>query len=112
MSVIAVTIRPNGKRTEILNLPYEGKGRGYAILGDMIGASRQGQVQYAGGVWAVSRPHTNKVILGLAARYGKVKVMSLVLTVGRTGLEPVTDGLSRGYSPGLRVSVTTRPIST
>ncbi|TFB67211.1 hypothetical protein E3N86_00100 [Cryobacterium sp. Hz7] len=75
MSVITVTIRPNGKRTEILYLPFEGKGRGYAILGDMIGASRQGQVQYAGGVWTVSRPHTNEVILGLAARYGKVKVI-------------------------------------
>jgi hypothetical protein len=37
-----LTIRPNGERTEILNLPYEGKGRGYAILDDMFGASRQG----------------------------------------------------------------------
>jgi len=74
MSVITVTIRPN-HRTEIRNLPYEGNGRGYTILGDMISASRQGQVQYGGGVWTVSRPHSNEVILGLAARYGKVKVI-------------------------------------
>ena len=31
-------------------------------------------------------------------------------TVGRTGLEPVTDGLSRDYSPGPRAAVKTRPI--
>jgi hypothetical protein len=75
MSVITVTIRPNGKRTEILNLPYEGKGAGYTILGDMIGASRRGQVEYGGRVWTVSRSHSNEVILGLAERYGRVKVI-------------------------------------
>jgi len=74
MSVITVTIRPN-QRTEIRNMPYEGKGAGYTILGDMFGASRRGQVEYGGGVWSVSRPHTNAVILGLADRYGRVKVI-------------------------------------
>lgn len=75
MSTLTVTIRPNGQRTEISNLPFEGKGRGYVILGDMFGASREGQVKYAGGVWTVSRSHTNEVVLGLAARYGTVKVI-------------------------------------
>lgn len=70
-----MTIRPNGKRTEIRNLPYEGPGRGYAVLDAIIGASRKGQVQYVGGVWTVSRPHTNKLVHGLAARYGRVKVI-------------------------------------
>lgn len=69
-----MVIRP-GRRTEIRNLPYEGKGAGYWILGDMFGASRRGQVDYAGGVWSVSRPHTNDVIQGLADRYGRVKVI-------------------------------------
>lgn len=49
MSVITVVIRP-GKRTEIRNLPYEGKGAGYTILGDMFGASRRGQVEYGASV--------------------------------------------------------------
>lgn len=74
MNLVTVTIRAK-ERTEIRNLPYEGSGRGYAILGDMFGASRRGQVQYAGGVWTVSRPHTNKVVLGLVARYGRVRVV-------------------------------------
>jgi hypothetical protein len=74
MSVITVTIRPK-TRTEIRYLPYEGKGVGYEILGDMIGASRRGQVEYSDGVWTVARPHSNAVILGLAARYGRVKVV-------------------------------------
>lgn len=75
MSVVTVTIRPNGKRTEIRNMPWEGKGAGYTILGDMFGASRHGQVDFAGGVWSVSRSHTNAIILGLAARYRRVKVI-------------------------------------
>ena len=74
MNVVTVSIRPN-KRTEIRNMPFEGKGAGYTILGDMFGASRRGQVEYVGGVWSVSRPHTNAVILGLAARYGRVRVI-------------------------------------
>ena len=75
MGELTVTIRPNGKRTEISNLPFEGKGHGYGILGDMFGASRDGQVEYHRGIWSVSRPHTNAVVLGLAARYGTVKVV-------------------------------------
>lgn len=75
MSQVTVTIRPNGKRTEISNLPYEGKGAGYTILGDMIGATRRGQVEYSARNWTVSRAHSNEVILGLAARYGRVKVI-------------------------------------
>lgn len=74
MSVVTVVIRP-GARTEIRNLPFEGKGAGYSILGDMFHASRRGQVKYGGGVWTVARPHTNAVILGLAERYGRVKVI-------------------------------------
>lgn len=76
MSVVTVTIRP-GRRTEIQNMPFEGNGRGYTILGDMFGASRRGQVDYSPNSrsWSVSRPHTNAVILGLAARYGRVKVI-------------------------------------
>lgn len=74
MGELTVVIRP-GRRTEILNLPYEGNGAGYSILGDMFDASRKGQVEYGGGVWSVSRPHTNAVILGLAARYKRVKVL-------------------------------------
>ncbi|MET4592674.1 hypothetical protein [Arthrobacter sp. 754] len=75
MSDVTVVIRPAGARTEIQNLPYEGKGAGYTILGDMFNASRRGQVEYNRGVWSVSRPHTNAVILGLAERYGRVKVI-------------------------------------
>lgn len=75
MSDITVVIRPSGARTEILNLPYEGKGVGYKILGDMFNASRMGQVKYNGGVWSVSRPHTDVVIHGLVQRYGRVKVI-------------------------------------
>lgn len=74
MSVVTVLIRPKS-RTEIRGMPYEGNGAGYTILGDMFGASRRGQVGYAAGVWSVSRPHTNAVILGLASRYGRVKVI-------------------------------------
>ena len=72
-----MTIRSNGKRTEIRNMPYEGNGRGYAILDDMIDASRRGQVKYEGrGLWTVARTHTNAVILGLAAHYRRrVKVI-------------------------------------
>lgn len=69
-----MTIRPNN-RTEIRYLPYEGKGAGYEILGNMIGASRRGQVEYGDGVWSVSRAHSNEVILGRAQRYGRVKVI-------------------------------------
>ncbi|YCK79668.1 hypothetical protein M1D89_01135 (plasmid) [Arthrobacter sp. D3-18] len=75
MSDVTVVIRPAGARTEILNLPYEGRGAGYSILGDMFKASRSGQVEYNRGVWSVSRPHTSAVILGLVDRYGRVKVI-------------------------------------
>ncbi|MET3566569.1 hypothetical protein ABIC47_002054 [Leifsonia sp. 563] len=71
---VTVTIRPK-RRTEIRDMPFEGNGKGYSILGDTFGASRRGQVEYARGVWSVSRSHTNEVILGLAARYGRVKVI-------------------------------------
>lgn len=74
MSDVTVVIRP-GQRTEIRSLPYEGRGAGYTILGNMFGATRRGQVEFASGVWSVSRPHTNAVILGLADRYGRVKVI-------------------------------------
>jgi len=76
MSVVTVTIRP-GKRTVIQNMPFEGKGRGYSILGDMFGASRRNQVDYDASTrtWSVSRPHTNAVIYGLADRYDRVKVI-------------------------------------
>ncbi len=76
MSDVVVTIRPD-QRTEIENLPYEGRGAGYTTLGDMIGASRRGQVEYSASTrtWSVSRAHSNKVILGLAERYGRVKVI-------------------------------------
>ncbi|WP_181433569.1 hypothetical protein [Curtobacterium sp. MCPF17_031] len=46
MGVLTVTIRP-GRRTETQNMPFEGNGRGYTILGDMFGASRRGQVDYS-----------------------------------------------------------------
>lgn len=75
MSAVTVTIRPNGKRTEIENMPWEGKGGGYKVLDELISASRRGQVDHNKGVWSVSRHHTNAVILGLAARYGRVKVI-------------------------------------
>jgi hypothetical protein len=74
MSLVTVVIRP-AKRTEIRNLPYEGKGAVYSILGEMFNASRKGQVEYNRGVWSVSRPHTIAVIFGLAERYGRVKVI-------------------------------------
>jgi len=74
MRDITVVIRPK-RRTEIRDLPFEGPGAGYRILGDMFSATRQGQVDYVNRVWSVSRPHTNAVILGLAVRYGRVKVI-------------------------------------
>lgn len=74
MNVVTVTIKP-GSRTEIRDMPFEGNGLGYTILGEMFGASRRGQVEYANRVWSVSRPHTNAIILGLAKRYGRVRVI-------------------------------------
>lgn len=73
---VSVTIKP-GKRTVIENMPFEGNGRGYSILGDMFGASRRGQVEYnqTARSWSVSRSHTNAVIYGLAGRYKRVKVV-------------------------------------
>ncbi|MCS6557322.1 hypothetical protein NYQ31_02800 [Curtobacterium flaccumfaciens] len=73
---VTVIIRPK-QRTEIQHMPFEAKGAGYKILEDMIGASRRGQVEYSFSTrtWSVSRPHSNAVILGLAARYGRVKVI-------------------------------------
>lgn len=73
---VTVIIRPK-ERTEIQHMPWEGNGVGYAILEGMIGASRRGQVEYSSSTrtWSVSRPHSNAVILGLAKRYGRVKVI-------------------------------------
>jgi len=58
-------------------MPFEGKGTGYKILENMIGASRRGQVEYSVGsrTWSVARSHPNEVIFGLADRYGRVKVI-------------------------------------
>lgn len=74
MGVVTVIIRP-ATRTEVRNLPYEGRGAGYAILGEMFNASRKGQVEYSHGAWTVSRTHTKEVVLGLADRYRRVKVI-------------------------------------
>lgn len=76
MDDVTVTIRPD-RRTEIRNMPFEGKGVGYQILESMIGASRRGQVEYdlSTRAWSVSRSHSNAVILGLADRYDRVKVI-------------------------------------
>jgi hypothetical protein len=73
---ITVTIRPNGARTEVRDLPWEGRGAGYRIVGEAIGASREGQVQHiGGGVFTVSRPHTVGLIGALATRYGRIRVI-------------------------------------
>ncbi|GAA1836236.1 hypothetical protein GCM10009795_096740 [Nocardioides hankookensis] len=73
---ITVTIRPNGARTEVRNLPWDGRpGSGYAIIEDAIDASRRGQVLYSGGAFLVARGHTALLVRRLADRFGHVHVI-------------------------------------
>lgn len=73
-----VTIRPNGARTTITDLPWTGDaGGGYALIEECIAATRRGQVQYdrRTRAFSVARSHTAMLIGALAARLGRVAVV-------------------------------------
>lgn len=72
-----MTLRP-GKRAEVRGLPWTGKpSETYALLEDLIGASRRGQVLYdrQTKAFSVARSHAVELINGLAATYGQVHVI-------------------------------------
>lgn len=87
---VTVTVRP-GARTSIRELPFEGRGAGYWIIGEIVG--RNVQVAYTAGAFSVPRTHTARLIDGLARRYGSVKV------VHRGDLEKCVEACWRDGAP-------------
>lgn len=74
---VTVTVRPGGARTEVRGLPFTKAGDGYRIIGEAIGATRKGQVDYdkSTRAFTVSRSHSTTLITALAAKYGSVTVI-------------------------------------
>lgn len=75
-----MTIRPEGKHrpatVEVSGLPWnEPAWSGYKVIEDAIGSPQQALVQYANGSFSVGRRHAQRLVLGLAERFGRVHVV-------------------------------------
>ena len=77
---ITVTIRPEGTRrpgtVEVTGLPWDERpGSGYETIEDAMGGPGQGAVLYENGSFSVGRLHAQRLVLGLAERFGRVHVV-------------------------------------
>ncbi len=74
---VTVTIHPQGP-TEVSNMPrLQGSGN-FDLIRAAIAQTRRNTVEYDSSVFTVAREHTSKLIDGLAAHFGRVRVIHYI----------------------------------